>query len=131
MISNKIEQFCKDYKQIENYDKAINDKNEIWHCHHRLEINDDYINTREDLKLMNLYDNRPPEELIFLKPSDHIKLHQNNEKNRELLRKKLLRYHHGPDWTEEDQEKFEVERNRKNCLNHRNKHRAEYTRLSK
>ena len=30
-------------------------------------------------------------------------------------------------WTEEDQEKFERERNRRQCLNHRNKHRDAYT----
>jgi hypothetical protein len=78
MISKNIKHLCLNYTQIENYNEAINDMNETWHCHHRLEINDDYINTREDLKLMNLYYNRPPEELIFLKCVDHIKLHQNN-----------------------------------------------------
>ena len=127
MITKNIKQFCTNYEQIENYEAAINDKNETWHCHHRLEIRDDYINTREELIMMNLYDNRPPEELIFLKPSDHIKLHQNNEKKRELIRKNLLRYHHGENWTDEDQEKFERERNRRQCLTHRNKHREEYT----
>ena len=30
-------------------------------------------------------------------------------------------------WSDEDQEKFERERNRRQCLNHRNKHREEYT----
>ena len=34
-------------------------------------------------------------------------------------------------WTEEDQEKFERERNRRQCLNHRNKHREEYTSYQK
>lgn len=94
MISKNIKHLCLNYTQIENYNEAINDMNETWHCHHRLEINDDYINTREDLKLMNLYYNRPPEELIFLKCVDHIKLHQNNEKKRELMRKKLIKFHH-------------------------------------
>ncbi len=45
-------------------------------------------------------------------------------------REALLRYHHGENWTEEDQKEFEKERNRKQCLNHRNKHRDAYTRLS-
>lgn len=42
-------------------------------------------------------------------------------------REALLRYHHGENWTDEDQEKFERERNRKQCLNHRNRHREAYT----
>ena len=46
-------------------------------------------------------------------------------------REALLKYWHGEDWSDEDQEKFERERNRRQCLNHRNKHREEYTRLPK
>ena len=42
-------------------------------------------------------------------------------------REALIRYWHGDNWTDEDQEKFERERNRRQCLNHRNKHREEYT----
>ena len=46
-------------------------------------------------------------------------------------REALLKFWHGENWTEEDQEKFERERNRRQCLSHRNKHREDYTRLSK
>lgn len=46
-------------------------------------------------------------------------------------REALLKYWHGDNWSEEDQEKFERERNRKQCLNHRNKHREEYTSYQK
>ena len=42
-------------------------------------------------------------------------------------REALLKFWHGENWTEEDQEKFERERNRRQCLNHRNKHRDDYT----
>lgn len=42
-------------------------------------------------------------------------------------REALLKFWHGENWTEEDQEKFERERNRRQCLTHRNKHRDEYT----
>ena len=34
-------------------------------------------------------------------------------------------------WTEEDQKEFERERNRRQCLNHRNRHREEYTSYQK
>lgn len=68
--------YCKDdISKIENYEKAINDKNEIWICHHRMEIREDYINTSKDLQNMNLYYNRPAEELIFLTRKEHAILH--------------------------------------------------------
>ena len=58
--------YCTNYEQIENYELAKADNFKGWECHHKLEIHDDYTNTVNDLKLMNLYYNRPPEELIFL-----------------------------------------------------------------
>ena len=60
---------------IENYELAKADNFKGWDIHHKLEINDDYINTVNDLKLMNLYYERPPEELIWLTKSDHHTLH--------------------------------------------------------
>ena len=50
-----------------------------------------------------------------------------NEEHRQKIRQTHLKLAHGENWTEEDQEKFERERNRRQCLNHRNKHREEYT----
>lgn len=78
MICNKkVKTFCcGDITKIENYDKAINDTTQTWHCHHRLEIHEDYRNSMGDLILMNLYYNRPPEELIFLTPKEHSNLHK-------------------------------------------------------
>lgn len=36
---DKVENFCcEDFSLIENYDKAVADKEQVWHCHHRLEI---------------------------------------------------------------------------------------------
>lgn len=49
------------------------------------------------------------------------------EEHRQKIRQTHLRLAHGENWTEEDQEKFERERNRRQCLTHRNKHRDEYT----
>ena len=43
------------------------------------------------------------------------------------MREARLRQWHGENWSEEDQKEFERERNRRQCLNHRNKHRDEYT----
>lgn len=69
--------YCINYEQIENYDLAKADNFKGWECHHKLEIHDDYTNTVNDLKLMNLYYNRPPEELIFLTTEEHHRLHGN------------------------------------------------------
>lgn len=64
-------------EKIENYDKAIADKTQLWECHHRLELTLDgeFAHTREDLKRMGMYYNRPYFELIFLTRTEHKKLH--------------------------------------------------------
>lgn len=77
---NKVKAYCKDFQKIENFMEAYNDLNETWHCHHRLEIHNDYENTMEDLILMNLYYDRPPEEFIFLRASEHISIHNKGKK---------------------------------------------------
>ena len=53
------------------------------------------------------------------------------EEHKQKIRKTHLRLAHGDNWTEEDQEKFERERNNRQCRNHRNKHRKEYNRIHK
>lgn len=73
----------KDIPKIENYEEAVASP-DIWHCHHRLEIHDDYGNTVEDLILMNLYFHRPPEELIFLKRNDHLSIHAKSYVGRKI-----------------------------------------------
>lgn len=67
-----IKNFCKeDISKIENYDKAINDKTQTWHCHHRRET----IYSRKDLIEIGEYYNRPAIELIFLTKAEHSKIH--------------------------------------------------------
>ena len=53
------------------------------------------------------------------------------EEHKQKIRQTHLRLAHGENWTEEDQKEFEKERNRRQCLNHRNKHREEYTSYQK
>lgn len=64
---------------VENYELAKADNFEGWDLHHRLEIHEDYHNTMEELILMNLYYDRPPEELIFLRKGEHSRLHRINK----------------------------------------------------
>lgn len=69
---------CEDICLIENYDKAINDINQTWDCHHRLEI--DMNLSYKELIERDLYYNRPASELIFLTHSEHTSLHMNGKK---------------------------------------------------
>lgn len=82
MISGTCISFCKgDISLIDNYYIAINDDTQVYDCHHKLEIQEDKILTRDDLKSLDLYYRRPPEELIFLTHSEHTKLHSNHRKD--------------------------------------------------
>ena len=79
MISEyHAKEFCRDdISLIENYDKAIADKTQTWHCHHRRET----IFSKSDLIEIGEYYNRPACELIFLTKSEHIRLHKIGENN--------------------------------------------------
>lgn len=70
--------FCKDdISKIENYDKAIADTSHTWVIHHRLELTLDgeFALTPEQLKMHDMYYNRPYYELIFLTRAEHIRIH--------------------------------------------------------
>ena len=70
--------YCKDdISLIENYDKAVADNSKTWDCHHRRESN----YTAASLIEISEYYNRPAEELIFLTPNEHHRLHTLGNKN--------------------------------------------------
>ena len=81
MISKYVKQFCKeDPSNIENYDKAIADNTQTWHCHHRDEVRTlpsgiTVIRTREELIENDRYYDCPANELIFLTKAEHCRLH--------------------------------------------------------
>lgn len=70
---------CDSIALIENYEKAVNDKKQTWHCHHRLET--DLGLTADELMKQNRYFKVPAKELIFLTPHEHASLHTQGEKN--------------------------------------------------
>ena len=80
-MKHEFERYCKDYKNIENYDKAAADDFKGWHCHHRLQTWTSDGERREvdisaaELIALDMYYNRPPEELIFLTSMEHGFLH--------------------------------------------------------
>ena len=77
MISvNQAKKYCKNYTRIKNYEKAVKDPNTKWDCHHIFELECPVIKALvPDLIAYGLYYNRPAEELIFLTPQEHHKLH--------------------------------------------------------
>ena len=73
--------FCKNFQDIENYEKAKADNFKGWHIHHRLETHTSNGNirlipiSRDELIALDMYYDRPANELIFMKSSDHTSLH--------------------------------------------------------
>ena len=80
--------YCKeDLSKIENYDKAISDDTQTWHCHHRTEI---WWNcTAKDLIENECYYNRKACELIFLTPKEHMRLHMQGQQLSIETRRKM------------------------------------------
>lgn len=117
-ISNVKRYFCKgDITKIENYDKAIADTTQTWECHHRLETHTPDGERRaedldvEDLMTLDLYFDRPPEELIFLTKADHRRLHWEGRKRNlgpqtEEHRRRLSEAHKGKKQSEETKRKI-------------------------
>lgn len=87
-----LTRFCsEDISLIENYDKAIADQTQTWHCHHRAEILPCGNYSANDLKKFGLYYNRPACELIFLPPKMHVGLHGlNKNRKKESIQKLRL-----------------------------------------
>ena len=84
-MKHKFERYCKDYKNIENYDKAAADNFKGWCCHHRKGVD---IPT-EELQALGMYYDIPADELIFLTRSEHRALHNKGKHHSEETKKKL------------------------------------------
>lgn len=92
---------CEDLSLIENYDIAIK-SDEIFDCHHRLELN----YSMNELKQMNLYYNRPANELIFLSKHDHMSLHHKGKILSNDVKQKIGQSKTGQTHTEETKQKI-------------------------
>ena len=94
-MSHNFEGYCKNYKNIENYDKAKADNFICWCCHHRLETWTSDGERRlvdisaAELKALDMYYNRPSSELIFMKHGEHSILHKKGRCLSEEHKKKL------------------------------------------
>lgn len=81
---NQMFAYCipEQIEQIENYELAKKDDFNGWHIHHRLETHNSdgerrLVNiSKQELVALEMYYNRPANELIFLTASEHRKLHR-------------------------------------------------------
>ena len=90
----RAKKFCKeDISKIENYDKAISDSTQTWHCHHRTEIW--WKCSKKDLIDNECYYNRKACELIFLTREEHVKLHHKNKIVSEETKQKMSKAQKG------------------------------------
>ena len=117
-MKHHFEKFCKDYQNIENYEKALKDNFKGWECHHRLETHTpDGIRRGEDigykeLIALGMYYNRPPEELIFLTIREHNafkkgkQLSEEHKKKISEAMKVRTTWNKGKHWSEEAKNKM-------------------------
>ena len=91
----RFEVYCKDYQDIENYEKALADDFKNWEVHHRLETHNSDGERRlvditaDELKALDMYYNRPADELIFMTIYEHSRLHMKGKHLSEETRKKI------------------------------------------
>lgn len=108
----RYKQYCKDYENIENYNKAKADKFIGWECHHRLETHTSDGErrlvdiTRKELIALDTYYDRPSEELIFLTKSEHKTLHHKGKKLSEETKKRISEANKGHTISEETRKKL-------------------------
>lgn len=119
--------YCKDIENVENYEKAKADNFIGWHCHHRLETHTSDGErrkvdiTRKELIALDMYLNRPAEELIFLTSREHNAFKKGQQKSEET-RKKLSEAHKGKQFSEEHKKKLsEAHKGKHLSEEHKNK----------
>ena len=126
--------YCRTPELIENYEAAVADTTQTWQCHHRLEThNSDGERrlvdiSRAELIALDVYYDRPSEELIFLTESEHKRLHLESKKRPQIseeTRRKISEAQKGKHLSEETRRKLSEARKR-NQYN-KGKHHTEET----
>ena len=106
-----FECYCKDYENIENYEKAKKDNFKGWDCHHRLETNTSDGERRlvditaAELKALGMYYNRPASELIFLMKGEHSSFRKGKHHSEEA-KKKIAEALKGRQFSEETRKRM-------------------------
>lgn len=102
MISEtRAKSFCReDISLIENYQEAIDDKETMWHCHHRDEIRFlpsgmIALRSKQELIENGRYYSCPANELIFMRSKEHRALHSHHQKCSDETKEKLRKFNLG------------------------------------
>ena len=91
----RYKRYCSDIENVENYQKAKADDFKNWEVHHRLETHNSDGERRlvditaDELKALDMYYNRPADELIFMTIYEHSRLHMKGKHLSEETRKKI------------------------------------------
>ena len=110
-MSQNFKRYCKDYKNIENYEAAKKDNFKGWECHHRLETHTSDGERRlvdisqKELIALGMYFDRPADELIFLTSREHNAFKKGKHHSEEH-KKKLSEAHKGKQFSEEHKNKM-------------------------
>jgi hypothetical protein len=89
------QKFCNCIEVVENYQEAKKDNFKKWQMHHRLETHNSEGElrliqlSREELKALDMYYNRPAEELIWLRLKEHTRIHSKGRKVSEAQKRKV------------------------------------------
>ena len=115
-----FKRYCKNYQDIENFEKALKDNFKGWECHHRLETHTPDGKRRgedishKELIALGMYYNRPASELIFLPRSEH-----------DAYRKGKSPWNKGKQLSEETRRKIaESQKGNKNALGYKHSEEA-------
>ena len=119
-----FKRYCKNYQDIENFEKAKVDDFIGWHCHHRLETHTPDGERRDvdisyrDLIALGMYYNRPAEELIFLTTREHnaFRKGKKGKPKSEETKKKMAESHKGKKLSEEHKKKIGAAKKGKKLL---------------
>lgn len=112
MKTRNYKHICDDIENVENYEKAKADDFKGWICHHRLETHNSdgerrLIDvSREELIALDMYYNRPPEELVFLVCAEHNSLHKKGKHHSEETKRKISEAEIGKKLSEETKRKM-------------------------
>lgn len=120
--SGEIKRYCSEpLEHIENYEEAVNDKDHKWECHHKLEIQGPFRNSKALLIKCGMYWQVPASQLIFLRRDEHLRLHNKGKTTSEETRRKMsvamkgkkngLGYHH----SEEERRKISEAKKGHHC----------------
>lgn len=101
-MGHRFERYCKDYENIENYDKAKADNFIGWECHHRRGANI----TQKELISLGQYYNISSDELVFLTTTKHNQLHHIGRHHTEESKKRIGAASKGRHHTEEARKKM-------------------------